>query len=77
MQFVGDESRAGRGAERKSGRRQERHGARFMKEINSELPASGYEIWSGDLFPHCDWSNGPRYYPRGPRTGKQTKEGAG
>lgn len=46
-----------------------------MKEINSQLPPSGYEILSGDLLPHCDRSNGPRYYPRASRRfGKQKSE---
>lgn len=50
LQFVGDESTAGRGTERKSEREEERRQAWFMKEINSELPPSGYEIWVGICF---------------------------
>lgn len=56
--------------------REGRHGGQLMKEINSELPPSGYEILSGDPLPHCDRSNGPRYYPRAPRCfSKQRKLG--
>lgn len=50
VQFVGDESTAGRDTERMSGSGKERHQAWFMKEINSELPPSGYEIWVGICF---------------------------
>lgn len=48
VQFVGDGSTEGQDTERKSGRQSER--AWFMKEINSELPPSGYEIWVGIRF---------------------------
>lgn len=44
VQFVGDESTEGQDTERKSGRASETQRAWFMKEINSELPPSGYEI---------------------------------
>ena len=46
LQFASDERTAGRD----SGSRKERRRAWFMKEINSELPPSGYEIGAGIRF---------------------------
>lgn len=64
-QFAGDESTAGRDTDRRNWWGKERHAGWVMKEINSELPPSGYETPSEDLFPHRAQSNGPLYYPWG------------
>ena len=55
----------------------ERRRAWFMKEINSGVAAVRLWDLSWDLFPHCDRSNGPRYYPRVHQTGEQTIGEAG
>lgn len=43
-QFVGDESTVGRDTERRSRGGKEGHAGWIIKEINSGLPPSGYEI---------------------------------